>query len=72
MIYKPPTLQLTPTAIPLFPHLCLHADDSNCQRTDWGYSYTNPDGKRLADLDAKENLSLLYKRKDAPSSFSGR
>ena len=64
--------QLTLTAILVFPYPCLNTDDFNCQRTDWGYSYTNSDGECLADWAAKQNFSLLYNPKDVPSFFSGR
>ena len=70
-VNKPPVSQLTLTAILVFLHPCLYAGDFNCHPTDWGYSYTNLDGKRLADWAAKENL-FLYNPKIAPSFFSGR
>ena len=59
-LYKPPTSQLTLTAIPVFPYTCLYASNFNHQHSDWNYNYTHPDGEYLADWAAKGNLFLLY------------
>ena len=71
-VYKPPTSRMTPSAIPVFPHLCLYASDLNCQHVDWGYSTISSDGESLVDWATKSNLALLHNPKDAPSFFSGR
>ena len=71
-VYKPPTLQLTLIAIPVFPCPCLYASNSNCHHTERGYNYTIPYRECLADWEAKKNLSLLYNPKNGPSFFSGR
>ena len=55
-IYKPPSSQMTITAIPVFSHPCLYAGDFNCQHTDWGYTFTSQNGEQLADWAAKSNL----------------
>ena len=56
----------------VFTPLCLCRGNFNCQHTDWGYGYINRDGERLAEWEAKGNISLLYNPKDASSFFSGR
>ena len=71
-IYKPSNSQLTPTAIPVFQHLCLYSGNFNCWQTDWGYDSISPDGECLANWAAQGNLVLLHIPKNAPSFFSGR
>ena len=59
---RPPS-QIRSTSVPMFSHPCLHADDFNCQHTDWGY--ISSDGSTtLATSAAVDNLSLLYGPRD--------
>ena len=67
-VYKPPPSQLTPSAIPVFPHPSLYSGDFNCQHTGWGYKSTSPDGECLADWATRCDFMLLHNPKDAPSS----
>ena len=71
-IYKPPNLQLTSTAIPVFQDRCLYSGDFNCWHTDWVHDYIIIDGECLDNLAAQGNLLLLHNLKDAPRFFSGR
>jgi len=46
--------------------------DFNCQRVDWGYSKTSPDGESLDSWATVNNLWLLYDAKEAASFSFGR
>ena len=69
--YKPSTSRMIPSATPVFPHPCLYAGEFNCQRADWGYNTTSPDGQSLVDWATKSNLALLHNSKDASSLNTG-
>ena len=58
-IYKPPTLQLILTSLPVFNTPCIYAGDFNCQHTDWGYNNISPDGECLSVWAANNDLTFL-------------
>jgi len=71
-VYKPQRSQLTPTAIPTFPHPSLYVGDFNCQHVNWGYNTTSPDDESLDTWTTSNNLGLLYNPKETASFFSRR
>ena len=59
-VYKPPCSRFTPTATLTFPYPSLYVGDFNCQRVNWGYNKTSPDGKSLESWATSNNLGLLW------------
>ena len=71
-VYKPPSSQFLPTAIPLFPHPSVYAGDFNCQHTNWGYNTSSPDGESLVDWATKGSLVFCsIQRTPTASSLVG-
>ena len=71
-VYKPPPIRLQVSFVPVFPHPCLYAGDSNVQHVDWGYDANSADGECLVFWANTNNLVLLHSPKDAASFHSGR
>ena len=70
-VYKPQLIHLQVSNLPVFPHLCLYAGDSNRQHVDWGYDANSADGECLVGWARTNNLALLHNLKDTASFHSG-
>ena len=71
-VYKPPTSQLTLTAIPEFPYLCLYAGDFNCQHIDWGYNYITHTENAWLTRQPREIFPSCITLKMPPASLVAR
>ena len=65
-------MRLRSLDLPVFPHSCLYAGNSNCHHVDWGYDDNSADGECLVGWASINSLALLYLAKDAASFYSGR
>ena len=71
-VYKPPSIRLQVSDLPVLPHPYLYAGDFNSQDVDWGYDANSVDGECLVGWENTNNLPLLHNPKKAVSFNSGR